>query len=69
MRAVQERVPSHSSTIPDRIVFHRPVGRAVEEFQAIACSTEDGITMPGGPRDVSASDPAWCPNCRALPNT
>lgn len=64
MRAVQERIPSYSSDQPDGIILHRPVGRPVEEFQAIACSADEGITMPGGPRDVPASDPTWCPNCR-----
>lgn len=69
MRAVQERIPSLDSTAPDQTIWHRPVGRPVEEFQQIACSTDEGITMPSGARNVPASDPAWCPTCRALTKT
>lgn len=67
MRAVQERIPSLSSNTPDRTIWHRPVGRPVEEFQQIACSDDAGITMPSASREVPASDPAWCPSCRTLP--
>ncbi|MDX2998142.1 hypothetical protein PV382_23930 [Streptomyces scabiei] len=69
MRAVQERIPSNSASTTDRVLFHRPVGRPVEEFQAIACSDDEGITLPGAVRDVPPSDAAWCPSCRAAAKT
>jgi hypothetical protein len=64
MRAVQERIPSYSTSIPDRFIWHRPNGRPVEDFQAIACSTEEGITLPGPSREIPASDANWCQDCR-----
>jgi hypothetical protein len=36
----------------------------VEDFQAIACSTEEGITLPGPSREIPASDANWCQDCR-----
>ncbi|MGW4270891.1 hypothetical protein ACWEGQ_00640 [Streptomyces seoulensis] len=62
MLAVRERVQG-------RIVWHKPVGRVVEEFQAIACSDTEGIVMPPPKENVPLSlnrmGESWCPNCLA----
>ncbi|MFI2620414.1 hypothetical protein [Streptomyces sp. NPDC018584] len=66
MLATPERV--HGDTgFTDSLVWHKPVGRPVEEFQPIACSAEEGIVFPPPKRDVplSLDEPGerWCPEC------
>ncbi|MGW9067961.1 hypothetical protein ACWGQT_00715 [Streptomyces yangpuensis] len=52
------------------IIWHKPVGRVVEEFQAIACSSADGITFPAPRQDVpltlAKSGERWCADCLAV---
>ncbi|MFC9817435.1 hypothetical protein ACFVJM_35915 [Streptomyces virginiae] len=54
----------------DRLVWHVPVGAVVEDFQAIACSDQEGLAVSSGERDVplhlAASDESWCPQCLLL---
>jgi len=68
MRAVQERIVGRAGETLE-VIWHKPVGRVVEEFQAIACDTETGITLPGGKRDVPAKldkpGERWCSDCVA----
>ncbi|WP_331761609.1 hypothetical protein [Streptomyces cyaneofuscatus] len=45
MLAIPERVSGRGDT-PDQTIWHKPIGRVVEEFQAIACGEEEGVTMP-----------------------
>ncbi|MFD8088593.1 hypothetical protein [Streptomyces malaysiensis] len=69
MLAISERVPG-TSDAPDKLIWHKPVGRIVEEFQAIACSDEEGITLPWAKRDVplrlDKPGESWCPHCLKL---
>jgi hypothetical protein len=55
------------------LVWHKPVGRSADDFQAIACSTEYGIVLPGSKRDVPISldkpGERWCPDCLAAIRT
>lgn len=64
MLATPERVVG-----TDRLIWHKPVGRIMEEFQAITCSDEDGIVMPGPRRNVplGLDEPGerWCEKCLA----
>ena len=50
-------------------IWHRPVGRVVEEFQPIACSETEGIVMPWPKKDVPLTldvpGERWCPDCLA----
>jgi hypothetical protein len=69
MLAIAERVPGRDGH-NDLLIWHKPVGRVVEEFQAIACSSEDGITMPPAkqdiPRRLDRKGERWCSDCLAL---
>lgn len=66
MKATAERV-SGGWHEPDRLVWHKPVGSASNDFQAIACSSEEGIVFPTGIRDVPVrlDEPgqSWCAEC------
>jgi hypothetical protein len=68
MLAIPERVAGYGRT-PDQIIWHKPVGRPVEEFQAIACSDTEGIAFPWPKQEVPArlqkEDERWCSDCRA----
>ncbi|MFD5848264.1 hypothetical protein [Streptomyces chartreusis] len=67
--ATSERVRGYGLD-PDRLVWHVPVGAVVEDFQAIACSDEEGLAVSSGQRDVplrlEVSDESWCPECLSL---
>lgn len=69
MLATPERVRGYSAG-PDRIVWHKPAGRGDGDFQAIACSSEEGITLPWPKKDVplrlDVSGEEWCPDCLAI---
>jgi uncharacterized protein (DUF2237 family) len=64
MLATPERVTEGRTEI---LIWHKPVGRAQEEFQAIACSDSDGIVLPAPKQDVplSLAKPGerWCADC------
>lgn len=64
MLAVAERV---TQGMTETLVWHKPVGRVEEEFQAIACSDDEGITFPPPKREVplrlDASGERWCAAC------
>ncbi|MFI7096826.1 hypothetical protein [Streptomyces lydicus] len=51
----------------EMLVWHKPAGRVVEEFQAIACSDSDGIVFPPPKREVplrlNKPGESWCPDC------
>lgn len=70
MKATAERIRDRYPE-PDRLVWHKPVGRADDAFQAIACSSEEGIVLPTGIRDVpvrlDVPGQSWCVEC--LPTT
>lgn len=67
MLATRERVTEGRA---ETLVWHKPVGRAVEEFQSIACSDTDGIVFPAPKKDVplNLDEPGerWCPDCLAV---
>jgi uncharacterized protein (DUF2237 family) len=69
MLATPERIPGRGGG-PDDLIWHKPVGRVVEDFQAIACSDEEGIVLPWSKRDVplTLDEPGerWCPTCLTL---
>lgn len=58
------------TTNPEGVIWHKPVGRPVEDFQAIACSDTEGITLPWAKQDVplSVDKPGerWCPDCLGI---
>lgn len=66
MKATAERIRGRWPA-PDRLVWHKPVGTASDDFQAIACSNEEGIVLPTGIRDVPVKldEPGqtWCAEC------
>ncbi|MFE9850374.1 hypothetical protein ACFYPN_16395 [Streptomyces sp. NPDC005576] len=68
MLAISERVPGYGRT-PDQLIWHKPVGPVVEEFQPIACS-EEGIVFPWPKREVplrlDKPDESWCADCLLL---
>ncbi|MFC5910645.1 hypothetical protein [Streptacidiphilus monticola] len=69
MIAVPERVLGRGLE-PDRLVWHKPVGGVVQDFQAIACSDEEGLVLPAGERDVPLDlrvpGESWCVECLSL---
>ncbi|RKN61891.1 hypothetical protein D7231_31975 [Streptomyces klenkii] len=69
MRAVPERVPNYGRG-PDNLIWHKPGGRAVADFQPIACSDTEGLVMPWSAKDVplDLDEPGqrWCPDCLAV---
>lgn len=71
MLAIPERVQG-DTVWTETVVWHKPVGRAVEEFQPIACSDTEGIVMPPPKQDVPLSldkpGESWCQNCLAAIN-
>ena len=66
MLAIAERVPGTNGR-NDTLIWHKPIGRVVEEFQAIACSSEEGITLPPAKQDVPLNldtpGQRWCDDC------
>lgn len=69
MLATPERIRGDGGRI-EVLVWHKSVGRVVEEFQAIACSDTEGIVMPWPRQDVPLSldkpGERWCPDCLAI---
>ncbi|WP_432180909.1 hypothetical protein [Streptomyces sp. NBC_00063] len=67
MLATRGRVAEGRS---ETLVWHKPVGDTVNEFQAIACSDTDGIVLPAPkqdvPLDLDKPGERWCPECLAL---
>lgn len=67
MLAVRERVKGKTD---EAIVWHKPIGRVSEEFQAVACSDTDGIVFPPPKQDVplhlDKPGESWCPDCLAI---
>ncbi|MFJ3439440.1 hypothetical protein ACIPMU_38735 [Streptomyces cyaneofuscatus] len=72
MLAIPERVSGRGGT-PDQTIWHKPIGRVVEEFQAIACGEEEGVTMPWAkvevPLRLTKEHEQWCPDCLAIIRT
>jgi hypothetical protein len=70
MLAVPERVAPRTADQPEEVVWHKPIGRPVEEFQAIACSGEEGITFPPPKQNIplrlNKPGERWCEPCLAL---
>ncbi|MFJ9752971.1 hypothetical protein [Streptomyces chartreusis] len=56
-----------------QLVWHVPVGAVVEDFQAIACSQEEGLAVSSGvrevPLDLDVLGESWCLECLALVST
>lgn len=69
MLATPERVRGDGGRT-EVLVWHKPVGRPVEEFQPIACSNVEGIAFPAPKRDVPLrlDEPGerWCADCLAI---
>lgn len=69
MLATPERVRGEGGRT-EVVVWHKPVGRVVEEFQAIACSDSEGIVMPWPRKDVPLGldkpGERWCEGCLAV---
>lgn len=69
MLATSERVRGDGGRT-EMLVWHKPVGRVVEDFQAIACSAEEGIVLPWVKKDVPLSldkpGERWCAGCLAV---
>ncbi|MFJ6380080.1 hypothetical protein ACIQI7_08780 [Kitasatospora sp. NPDC092039] len=69
MIATPERVRGRELA-PDRLIWHKPAGPVVEDFQAIACSDEEGLVMPWGQRDVpldlDVPGETWCAACLGM---
>lgn len=68
MLATPERVRGDGGRT-EVLVWHKPVGRVVEEFQPIACSDTEGIVMPPPRQDVPLGldkpGERWCSGCLA----
>lgn len=68
MLATPERVRGDGGRT-EVLVWHKPVGRVVEEFQPIACSDTEGIVMPWPKQDVplrlDKPGERWCAGCVA----
>lgn len=66
MLATRERVTEGRT---ETLIWHKPAGRAQEEFQAIACSDTDGIVFPAPKQDVplrlDKPGERWCAGCLA----
>ncbi|HEY6116648.1 MAG TPA: hypothetical protein VI172_11875 [Candidatus Dormibacteraeota bacterium] len=69
MLATRERVQG-DAVFSELVVWHKPVGRSVEEFQPIACSDTEGIVFPPPKQEVPLGldrpGERWCPDCLAL---
>ncbi|WP_405531472.1 hypothetical protein OG592_26900 [Streptomyces avidinii] len=69
MIATPERVREDNGRA-EIIVWHKPVGRREEEFQAIACSDTEGIVMPWPKQEVPLTldkpGERWCPDCLTI---
>jgi hypothetical protein len=69
MLATPERIRGYGHD-PDLIVWHKPAGPAVADFQPIACSADEGITLPWPRREVplqlDVPNESWCPDCLAI---
>lgn len=68
MLATPERVRGDGGRT-EVLVWHKPVGRVVEEFQPIACSSTEGIVMPWPKQEVplclDKAGERWCAGCLA----
>lgn len=68
MLAIPERIIGAAGETK-RIVWHKPVGSVIADFQRIACSEEEGITAPAPKSEVplrlDKSGEGWCPTCLA----
>lgn len=73
MLATPERVKGCYGSTPDTIVWHKPVGPVVEDFQPIACSDDEGIVLPGPkqdvPRNLDKPGERWCTDCLTAART
>ncbi|UPT46774.1 MULTISPECIES: hypothetical protein [Streptomyces] len=69
MLAVSERIDGCNGT-PDQTIWHKPVGRIVDEWQNIACSATEGINSPWVKQNVpirlKKEHEAWCSDCLNL---
>ncbi|GHH30205.1 hypothetical protein [Streptomyces rubradiris] len=69
MLATPERIRGDGG-LTEMLVWHKPVGRVIEEFQAIACSDTEGIVMPWPKQDVPLKldkpGERWCSDCLAI---
>lgn len=69
MLAIRERAQG-KTVWEETTLWHKPVGRVTEEFQAIACSDADGIVFPPPKQDVplrlDKPGERWCPDCLAI---
>jgi hypothetical protein len=69
MLATPERVRDEGLRT-EALVWHKPTGPVVEDFQAIACSVEEGIVLPWARKDVplKLDEPGerWCADCLAV---
>jgi hypothetical protein len=70
MLAVSERLTGRGG-VTEELIWHKPVGLDPgATFQRIACSSEDGIVMSSGKREVplELDEPGqrWCQDCLAL---
>ncbi|WP_399553905.1 hypothetical protein OG473_39620 (plasmid) [Streptomyces anulatus] len=69
MLAVSERIDGCNGT-PDQTIWHKPVGRIIDEWQNIACSTTEGILSPRSKQNVpirlEKKNERWCPDCLAF---
>ncbi|WP_413754823.1 hypothetical protein [Streptomyces sp. MMBL 11-3] len=71
MLATAERVRGTNGQ-SDTVLWHKSAGRCNGDcdFHAIACSTEDGIVLPGPvqnvPLDLAKAGERWCLDCLAI---
>lgn len=69
MLAIPERVTGPGG-VTQELIWHKPKGRGDGDFQPIACSDDEGITLPWGKRDISLrldkSGERWCEDCLKL---
>jgi hypothetical protein len=66
--AIAERAGGIGVDGPDRLIWHLPVGDSVDgQFQAIACSADEGIVLHGPRREVplqlNTRGEQWCGSC------
>lgn len=69
MLATPERIRRDAGRT-EVLMWHKPVGPVVDEFQPIACSETEGIVMPWPKQDVPLSldkpGERWCTDCLAV---
>lgn len=69
MLAIPERVTGPGG-VTQELIWHKPKGSVVADFQPIACSEDEGITLPWAKHDVPLrlDNPGerWCDDCLKL---